>query len=123
MKDLVQEELGVEPTKWRYYGVIEMYFDTEDTECEFLDRGYAFVVSDWDGELVTETPNGTYKWVKKSRVPKLDIWLGTRIFLRALEKKLKFFFIMLCYSSHIKGLPLNDAAVNQKRVPLEDWIV
>ena len=102
-----------------YRGVIELYYDTRKEPCDHYERLHLFTATEWEGEITMDGPDGQLAWVEKERVAELNLWHGCRVALRALEQDLRFFHLMLCYKP---GGILCDAALNQKRVPLEAWI-
>ena len=119
MHRIVREQTGVTLTKWRYRGVIELYYDTRKEPCDHYERLHLFTATEWEGEITMDGPDGQLAWVEKERVAELNLWHGCRVALRVLEQDLRFFHLMLCYKP---GWILCDAALNQKRVPLEAWI-
>lgn len=115
----VKEETGVTLTKWRYRGVVEFHYETTGEAIDrYHERVYLFTATDWEGEVNMDCPEGTLEWVNKEDVPKLNLWRGDRIFLKALADDMKFFFLMLDYAP---DGTLIDAALNLNRIPVEPW--
>ncbi len=57
---------------------------------------HLFTCTDFSGEL-TECDEGSLEWVECSRIPKLPIWEGDRIFLRLIFEDAPFFSLKLVY--------------------------
>ncbi len=117
MRRTIPDATGVTPTKWKFHGLIELYY----TVPRYLyERVYVFTATEWEGELQTERPDGELKWVKKERLPKLKMWRADRLALKALGEGRRFFHLMMEYAPDGE---LTDAVVNCHRVPLEEWDV
>lgn len=87
----VREETGLVLTSWRLRGVVTFTFEGYGTEYMFL-----YTADGYEGVL-TDCDEGTLEWVEKSRVCRLPIWEGDRIFFRLLEEGREFFSLKLCY--------------------------
>lgn len=102
----VYEETGLTLVSWRLRGVITFSTDVYETEYMFL-----YTADRYTGSL-TECSEGTLEWVEKSRVPKLPIWEGDKIFFRLLEEQAEFFSLKLRYV----GDSLAEAVLDGKRI-------
>lgn len=116
----VKNTAGVTLTKWRYRGLLECYYDTRQKERDYYERIYLFTATDWEGEINAECPEGVVKWVKKGRLPRMNLRRRDRVFLKLIESDMRFFHLMLEYSPDLK---LVDAALNSKHTPKEPWDV
>ena len=87
----VKEETGYTLTSWRFRGFLT--FLADDYEQEFI---CLYTADGFTGEphVCTE---GQLEWVKKSRLPELNLWQGDRIFLRMLAEERPFFSMKLSY--------------------------
>ena len=106
MKREVREETGLEPTGWRYRGIVTFVSDEFGTEYMHL-----FTVTSWRGEL-RDCDEGVLEWIPKPRVRDLPAWEGDGIFLDLLENNAPFFSLKLVY----RGETLAAAELNGKKI-------
>ena len=103
----VREETGLTLTRYRYRGLVTFVSDQAPTEYMHL-----FIADGFEGQL-TDCTEGELAWVKKTQVPKLNLWEGDRIFLELLAREEPFFLLKLIYqgdrlaSAVLNGRPLN----------------
>ncbi len=118
MEEMLERQAGIRPTKFIYYGIIETYY----TNNRYW-RCYVFRVTEFEGEPKDKCIQGTLKWVKFSRIPKLNLMPVDRRFLKTRERNMRFVHLMLEYKIGEDGRvgDLEDAVLNTRRVPLEDW--
>ena len=121
MKRIVEADIGVTVTKWRYRGVIERHYEPPPSERRQHERMYLFTVTDWEGDLDTDSPDSELRWFDKAAVAELDRWTGERICYKALTDEMRFFMLMLDYEEDQETLI--DAALNMIRIPKEPWVV
>lgn len=99
----VREETGLVLTSWRLRGVVTFTFEGYGTEYMFL-----YTADGYEGVL-TDCDEGTLEWVEKSRVCRLPVWEGDKIFFRLLEEGREFFSLKLCYG---KDCGLQEAVLD-----------
>jgi len=91
LKREVCEETGLELLSYRARGIITFIYGDDVVEYMHL-----YTSDEFRGEI-TECNEGELVWVDKSRVYKLDIWEGDKIFFHLLEEKREFFSLKLVY--------------------------
>ena len=104
----VREETGYTLTSWRFRGFLT--FLADDYEQEFI---CLYTADGFTGEPHSCT-EGQLEWVKKSRLPELNLWEGDRIFLRMLAEEVPFFSMKLVYS----GDDLKECVVDGKDITM-----
>ena len=102
----VREETGYILTSWRFRGFLT--FLADDYEQEFI---CLYTADGFTGEPHACT-EGQLEWVKKSRLPELNLWEGDRIFLNMLAEEVPFFSMKLVYS----GDDLKECVVDGKDI-------
>lgn len=100
----VLEETGLTVTEFQYRGIVT--FVTETGLCEYM---HLFLCTDWTGTPI-ECDEGELAWIEKSKLLKLPMWEGDRIFLELLDKPCPFFSLKLVYN----GDKLTGAVLNGK---------
>ena len=98
----VYEESGLRLTSWRYRGIVTFV----NTKCssEYM---HLFTADGFEG-TVGPCDEGELEWIKKSKLMKLTLWEGDRIFLRLLETDEPFFSLKLSYDGdELIGAKLN----------------
>lgn len=107
----VREETGLTLTSWRFRGLVTFLSDawpTAEYMCLYTAEGFT-------GE-VTECGEGTLEWIPKSRVTKLPIWEGDKIFLALLAEDAPFFSLKLRYQVREGQEVLAEAVLDGKRI-------
>ena len=102
------EETGLTLTDYRYRGVV--YFRSTDYEDEDM---HLFTATGYTGEMRV-CDEGDLEWIEKSRLLKLPMWEGDKIFLRLLDQDEPFFELTLKYDSDV----LVYAELNGQALPL-----
>lgn len=102
----VYEESGLRLTQWRYRGIVTFVNTVCPTEYMHL-----FTADGFEGE-VGPCNEGELAWIKKSKLMRLTLWEGDKIFLRLLDENEPFFSLKLCYD----GDRLVSAALNGKNI-------
>lgn len=74
----IREEAGIECTQITLRGTISWPGFGTGGEDWF---GFVFLIEAFEGEPLTENPEGTLEWVSIERVPELPLWEGDRHFL------------------------------------------
>ena len=87
----VREETGLALIHPRMRGLLTFISPGWDSEIIFL------YTSEAEGEMITDCNEGNLKWVPIEDVPKLNLWLGDRVFLDMLQKTERFFSIKFVY--------------------------
>ncbi len=88
----VTEETGLVLTEYQYRAKIYFYSDTYDNEIMYL-----YTATEFTGELI-ECKEGELAWIDKSKVLKLNLWEGDKIFLqKLLEDDIRPFVMHLYY--------------------------
>ena len=98
----VYEESGLWLTSWRYRGIVTFV----NTKCssEYM---HLFTADGFEG-TVGPCDEGELEWIKKSKLMKLTLWEGDRIFLRLLDSNEPFFSLKLSYDGdELIGAKLN----------------
>ena len=88
----VREETGLALIHPRMRGLLTFISPGWDSEIIFL------YTSEAEGEMITDCNEGNLKWVPIEDVPKLNLWLGDRVFLDMLLKTERFFSIKFVYN-------------------------
>lgn len=88
----VREETGVTLTQYRFRGVVTFVAQGWETE-----QMYLFTAHGWTGEMAETCEEGDLEWVPKSKVEKLPIWTGDKIFLRLMAEEHPVFLLKLEY--------------------------
>ena len=86
----VKEETGLTLKQYRYRGFITFVSKQWGTEYMHL-----FTATDYEGQI-RECEEGTLEWIEKSKIDRLNLWEGDKIFFRLLEEE-GFFSLKLCY--------------------------
>ena len=87
----VYEETGLTLTRYAYRGIVTFVSDRWESEHMHL-----FTADRFQGELKTESDEGTLVWVPKEEVRKLPLWEGDLLFFDLLERA-GFFTMKLRY--------------------------
>jgi 8-oxo-dGTP diphosphatase len=87
----VKEETGLTLTTWELRGIITFLSDCWNTEYMFL-----YTADKFTG-IMTDCEEGVLEWVEKSKVYRLPIWEGDKIFFRLLDERKGFFSLKLRY--------------------------
>ena len=98
----VYEESGLRLTSWRYRGIVTFV----NTKCssEYM---HLLTADGFEG-TVGPCDEGELEWIKKSKLMKLTLWEGDRIFLRLLDSNEPFFSLKLSYDGdELIGAKLN----------------
>ena len=72
----IREETGLEVLKAEFRGVVTFVSDIWDNEYMFL-----YEVTDFQGDILEECPEGELRWVDADKVMSLPMWEGDRYFL------------------------------------------
>ena len=86
------EETGCIPENLKYRGIITFVSNLYGTEYMHL-----FYAKDEAFAPSAECSEGDLEWVKKDRIPKLNLWQGDMIFLDIMQKDTPFFSLKLVY--------------------------
>ena len=103
-----KEETGLQLTEYRFRGLVTFCLLGELTEYMCL-----YTATQWEGEMVSECPEGNLVWVPKADISKLNLWEGDKIFFELLKKEIPFFSLKLTYekdqliSCALNGQPLS----------------
>ena len=92
----VKEETGLTLTSWRFRGIVT-FVSNEWPEAEYM---CLYTADGFEGELIP-CNEGALEWVEKSRVTKLPIWEGDKIFLQLLNEGREFFSLKLRYEGNV----------------------
>ncbi|MDO5291465.1 MAG: NUDIX domain-containing protein [bacterium] len=103
----IKEEAGITLTSYRFRGIVT--FVSDEWEDEYM---CLYTADQWQGEI-SDCDEGELLWVKKERIPSLNLWEGDRIFLDLLATDEPFFSLKLQYQKD----NLVDAVLNG--TPLE----
>lgn len=87
----VKEETGLTLVDYRMRGIVTFVSDVCPVEYMFL-----YTSTDFEGEM-HECDEGELCWVKKERIPSLNLWQGDAVFLSLLAAEHPFFSLKLCY--------------------------
>ncbi len=104
----MMEETGLTPTSLSYRGIVTFLYGAE---CEYM---HLFKCDSFTGSI-KECDEGELEWVKKDRLPSLELWEGDYVFLDLLEKSVPFFSLKLVYDADEK---LSLAVLDGKSIPL-----
>ena len=88
----IYEETGLVAEKVNYRGIITFVSDEYGTEYMHL-----FHTDTFEGELLSDCPEGNLEWVDKRGIVDLPLWEGDKIFLDLLDKDIPFFSLKLVY--------------------------
>lgn len=88
----IHEETGLLAEKVSYRGLITFVSDEYGTEYMHL-----FHTDTFEGELLSDCPEGNLEWVDKKHIVDLPLWEGDKIFLDLLDKNIPFFSLKLVY--------------------------
>lgn len=88
----VREETGYRLTSWRFRGIVT--FVSGDGVTEYM---HLFTADGFEGEPAA-CDEGQLEWVDISRVWKLNIWEGDKIFFRLIDEDIPFFSLKLVYN-------------------------
>ena len=100
------EETGLTLTSFRLRGLVEFISNIWPDEAMYL-----FTADEFTGEM-TGCDEGELEWVKKSRLPELNLWEGDYIFLELLDERESYFKLRLVY----EGDCLKEAVLDGKRI-------
>lgn len=89
----VKEETGFTLTSWKYRGIVTFLYGENIVEYMSL-----YTADGFSGEQ-TECNEGELEWVKKEKIPELELWEGDRIFFRLLDEDREFFSLKLVYDT------------------------
>lgn len=89
----VKEETGFTLTSWKYRGIVTFLYGENIVEYMSL-----YTADGFSGEQ-TECDEGELEWVKKEKIPELELWEGDRIFFRLLDEDRDFFSLKLVYDT------------------------
>ena len=101
-----KEETGLTLTSFRLRGLVEFISDIWPDEAMYL-----FTADEFIGEM-TGCDEGELEWVKKSRLPELNLWEGDYIFLELLDERESYFELRLVY----EGDCLKKAVLDGRRI-------
>lgn len=87
----VKEETGLTLTDYRFRGIVTFVSDDDPPEYMCL-----YTATGFTGEIIS-CDEGTLEWVPISRIPKLNLWEGDKIFFRLLQENAPFFSLKLVY--------------------------
>ena len=102
----VLEETGLTLHSWSYRGIVTFVSDEWGTEYMHL-----FTSDDFSGQLRV-CDEGELEWIDRSRLLRLPIWEGDKIFLRLLGVAEPFFSLKLRYA----GDTLTGSWLNGKEI-------
>jgi len=101
-----KEETGLTLNRPAYRGIVTFVSDRYEGEYMHLFTAEHFTGSPQD------CSEGDLEWVRKTDIPKLNLWEGDLIFFDLLEKKIPFFSLKLVY----EGDRLKEAILNQDKI-------
>jgi len=101
-----REETGLTLEKPEYRGIVTFVSDRYEGEYMHLFTAERFV------GRIGECNEGNLEWVKKTDIPKLNLWEGDLIFFDLLERRIPFFSLKLVY----EGERLREAVLNQEKI-------
>ena len=73
----VKEETGLTLTEYAFKGIITFVSDRWEDEQMFL-----YEATGYEGELITDCPEGELKWIPAGQIMDLPLWAGDRAFLK-----------------------------------------
>ena len=88
----IMEEVGVEVPNLKYRGIVTFVSDLYGTEYMHL-----FTSNGYVGRIKDICDEGNLEWVEKSKVDKLPLWEGDKIFFKLLDTETRFFSLKLVY--------------------------
>jgi len=88
----VWEETGLTLTEYAFRGRIFFLSDTWEDEIMYL-----YTATGFQGELITDCPEGELKWIPKDEIFSLNLWEGDKYFLWELLKGTKEMEMELSY--------------------------
>lgn len=88
----IMEEVGVEVPNLKYRGIVTFVSDLYGTEYMHL-----FTSNGYVGRIKDVCDEGNLEWVEKSKVDKLPLWEGDKIFFKLLDTETRFFSLKLVY--------------------------
>ena len=93
----VKEETGYTLTGYQFRGLITFVYgkNTDESTVEYM---HLFTADCFEGDPIA-CDEGELEWVKKDKIPFLELWEGDRIFLRLLEERKSFFSLKLVYDT------------------------
>lgn len=111
----VREETGYRLNDYRFRGLVTFVYGADTVEYMHL-----YTATGFDGVPV-DCDEGELAWVKKKRIPSLELWEGDRIFLRLLAERDSFFSLKLVYDTEdrLVRAALDGSALS---LPLPDMI-
>ncbi|MCI6551966.1 MAG: NUDIX domain-containing protein [Lachnospiraceae bacterium] len=106
------EETGLTLTSCRFRGIVTFI-------CDSLTDYYMclYTADSYTGTL-KECEEGTLEWVKKDRIPELNLWEGDLIFFQLLEEDVPFFSLKLRYEKDV----LREAVLDGQPLELLDIV-
>ena len=103
-----REETGLTLTSWRFRGIVTFLAEGWPSEYMCLYTADAF-----EGEL-KDCDEGTFEWIPKEELQRLNLWEGDKLFLRLLAEDAPFFSMKLAY----RGDELVYAALDGRAITL-----
>ena len=88
----IMEEVGVEVPNLKYRGIVTFVSNLYGTEYMHL-----FTSNGYVGRIKDICDEGNLEWVEKSKVDKLPLWEGDKIFFKLLDTETRFFSLKLVY--------------------------
>ncbi len=88
----IYEETGLTVNSLSYRGIVTFVSNIYGTEYMHL-----FTSTEFSGEIISDCDEGELLWVKKEKIPTLNIWEGDKIFFRLLDTEKNFFSLKLVY--------------------------
>ena len=92
----VREESGLEIRAPKLCGILT--FPNFDGRHDWY--GFVYTTSDFEGELMSDPPEGDLAWIEDSRLLELPMWEGDRIFIGWIHEG-RFFSAKFCYENGI----------------------
>ena len=102
----VYEESGLRLTSWRYRGIVTFVNTVCQTEYMHL-----FTADKFDGEIGA-CDEGELEWIKKSKLLRLTLWEGDKIFFKLLNEEHPWFSLKLVYEGDV----LRQAVLDGERI-------
>ncbi len=88
----IYEETGLQVNSLSYRGLVTFVSNQYGTEYMHL-----FTSCDFSGVMHSHCDEGELLWVKKEKIPDLNIWEGDKIFFKLLDTEKSFFSLKLVY--------------------------
>ena len=88
----IYEETGLQVNSLSYRGLVTFVSNQYGTEYMHL-----FTSCDFSGVMRYHCDEGELLWVKKEKIPDLNIWEGDKIFFKLLDTEKSFFSLKLVY--------------------------